>query len=73
MIGLHFGHACTLAVRKTIHETRLFAHPYMVRLQYQCYDPCAHSFAPNCDSVTPLPIAAVDETPPVTVLMRLSA
>jgi hypothetical protein len=30
-------------------------------------------FAANWDSVTPLPIADVDETPPVTVLMRLSA
>ena len=33
----------------------------------------AHNFAPNCDSVTPLPMAAVDEMPPVTVLSRLSA
>jgi hypothetical protein len=30
-------------------------------------------FVANWDSVTPLPIADVDETPPVTVLMRLSA
>jgi hypothetical protein len=29
--------------------------------------------AANCASVTPLPMADVDETPPVTVLMRLSA
>ena len=31
------------------------------------------SLAVNCDSVTPAPIAAVDDTPPVTVLIRLSA
>ena len=32
-----------------------------------------YSFDVNCDSVTPAPIADVEETPPVTVLMRLSA
>lgn len=32
-----------------------------------------YSLDVNCDSVTPAPIAEVDETPPVTVLMRLSA
>lgn len=32
-----------------------------------------HSFEEvNCDSVTPAPMAAVDEIPPVTVLRRLS-
>lgn len=31
-----------------------------------------YSLLANCDSVTPLPIAAVEETPPVTVFMRLS-
>lgn len=34
---------------------------------------CYHSFVfVNWASVTPLPIAAVDETPPVTVFNRLS-
>lgn len=30
------------------------------------------AYLPNCDSVTPAPIAAVAETPPVTVFMVLS-
>lgn len=32
-----------------------------------------YSFALNWSSVTPLPMAAVDEIPPVTVLIKLSA
>lgn len=32
----------------------------------------AQSFALNWSSVTPLPMAAVEDTPPVTVFMRLS-
>ena len=31
-----------------------------------------YNFALNWSSVTPLPMAAVDDTPPVTVFMRLS-
>ena len=30
------------------------------------------SYFENCDSVTPLPMAAVEDTPPVTVLSKLS-